>query len=283
MSLKTRIFWTEAQNKLVANEIFNVYGCGPYSMSLSSMVRSVQGSVLPAELVRHINSEKAVSKFKKVFDEALAERGGSSASDKVPEEFKALEEEEIGPLPETKAPEVCLSIPNPTPQEAVSLAGIKDALSTAIADVLVEAMRKVFTHPDVAAALSQFHLGQMPTVVREEAPRARHSPEQSQTDKKAKRVVLLCGFKPHQQHQFLQAFPDLHLKFWFSDRPGAGLETLREKARSADTVLCTMEATSHAAVQVVQSTGARLVRVTGGASSMMAALVTEVARSAQHG
>jgi hypothetical protein len=98
----------------------------------------------------------------------------------------------------------------------------------------------------------------------------RHSPEILRTEPRKDRTkVLVCGILPNQQSQFSQTFPDLHLKFWFSDRAGQGLDTLKAKAKWADKIFHKMDQSSHSVSQTVKAVGKSSTPVNGSVSAMM--------------
>lgn len=282
MSQANRIYWNKGGMRALAQLLIKHYGpTGP--VSIIGAVDKLQKIVLPENRQRVINSKDCLTRFLPIYEEVKAEAERSnpphplSALPIAAAAPPAVEQQKTpAPLPQTEGPAV-LQEAGPSAAPLNVSEALKEALSDFLSDTVIRAVNKVLTSPDVAGALHRLMLGRMPGVIREQedspAALTKHSPLMPQgAEKRERRTFLLCGFKPSQQHQFLQAFPDMHLKFWYAEKPNDGLSQLREKARSADYVLLTMEATSHAAVQVVQSVGTRLVRVTGGASAMMEAL-----------
>jgi hypothetical protein len=167
----------------------------------------------------------------------------------------------------------------PTLEE--TLLPVKAYLSDFLAEVMVDSLRKLLTNGEIARVLRSVVNGEIPTVIQEDRPK--HSAFVPTVAIKSDRLTLLiCGFLPHQQNQFVQAFPKVHFRFWYSQNPSTGIEQLREKAKTADTVLFKMEQTSHTAVQVVQSLGKPIVRVTGGGQAMLQAIERAVSSSTHH-
>jgi len=277
MTKDTRIHWTKEEMALLARACIDEHGSGKWSISPQLAVKRIQAQVLPPERCRSLKSlasAEAVAPFIRVLEAQKAKcRVIRDAPAPAPAPAPQQEEtfEDVGVLATTsRVLEAMREEPAPAPAPALK-AVLVDVASDLIAEVLVESVRKLLTHPDVARMLNTWQLGHMPAVVRTE-PVPKHNPVPASAPKADQLSLLVCGFKPHQQSQFLTAFPDLHLRFWYAERPNEGLNVLKEKARGADAVLFTMEATSHSAVAVVQALGRKIVRVTGGGTAMQAAI-----------
>jgi len=134
----------------------------------------------------------------------------------------------------------------------------------------VDSVKKLLTNGDIARMLRSLQNGTMPEVAVASPPR--HSPVGAASAVKERKLdCLVCGFKPHQQSELNARGVGLglHLRFWYAEKPNEGMEVLRQKVQSADVVLFSMEATSHSAVNIAQSANKRIVRVTGGMSTML--------------
>jgi len=140
--------------------------------------------------------------------------------------------------------------------------------------VIVATVKRVISNPEFAPILSSFLNRLMPSVQVQNAV-TKHNPAPSPVDKMAGLpIVLICGIKPHNQG-FLQSKFDkkLNLRFYHDDnKSNRNLSVLESKAESADRVLMSMEAVSHAQVETVQKLGKIFTRVTGANSSMETAL-----------
>ena len=261
--MSARIFWNKRENETVAQACLDKYGYGKWPISEWKAVIECQTVLFPQRRRSYILGKSHLKTFLPVLERMKAKGAPAPAS------------------AETEPPRAHVEASAPPAFDAGELyvaesegAQIKDILSSFIADILVEATRKLLTNGEIARVLRSMAQGQAPTVSHEDrAPRHNPAPF-PQIAKGGGKTILLCGFKPHQQAAFMQAFPGTHLKFWYAERPNEGLGVLKEKAAGADVVLFTMEATSHSAVAVVQALGKKIVRVTGGSTAMMTALAS---------
>ena len=265
----TRISWTAEENAAVARAALARYGYDKWKIAPMVAVKTVQASVLaPDRLRKHITGFQHLRGFMPTL-ERLRALGAPTAKATPPASLTT-------DVMEPAKPPIATAQPDAGELYVAESEGaqVKDILSSFIADILVDATRKLLTNGEIARVLRSMAQGQAPTVIHEDrAPRHNPAPF-PQIAKGNGRHILLCGFKPHQQAAFMQAFPGTHLKFWYAERPNEGLGVLKEKATGADVVLFTMEATSHSAVAVVQALGRKIVRVTGGSTAMMTALAS---------
>lgn len=263
--MKKRVVWTQAENEVMTNAIIQQFGTKP-TMSLQQMATAMQAKVLPPERQRGlIHTAASVDALRKVYEPALkrAQRGAAPVINPSPAKV-----ETVTPVIEER---------QPVPEAAPDLRRLLvEAAGTFLSDVLVDAIQKTLTRAEIANVLHSIQMGTLPSLVVEQtAPRPKHNPapaDGSSTPADGKPVVLVCGFKPHQQSVFQPEHPALRLRFWYAEQPTQGLEVLRQKAGGADAVAFAMEATSHSAVRMAETVCRRIVRVTGGAASMHGAL-----------
>lgn len=255
-----RVRWNDAELALLAKEVIYKYGwpIRAKGVTLQFAVGKIQ-TILSVERRRDmLGGSQTVSRVKKLLDAAPP----TPASAPLPPAIEAP------PAPPDASP-----APTPAPRPPAPTGAVEDVLSTWLAGILKNTVAKLLVDGDIARVLRNLQYNEVPEAQVETRPR--HNPEVVKTqakDGKEKLKVLLCGFKPHQQGIFEQTYPDLHFRFWFGDKGGHNLDVLSTKAAWADVVLFTMEATSHSAVGVVEKMKKRFVRVTGGSSSMLAAL-----------
>lgn len=272
------VYWNREEKLKIVDAFFDKYGHGELPISITKAVTEVQ-KMLPEARQRTL---KGPSQFLDLVDMINARRVTIAAEQPAPTPEQptspAPPAEPTAPPPPaepTAPPEHVTAWVEPTVEApAIDFVAIRatlsDMLSDLVAGVLVDSVKKLLTNGEIAAMLRSLQNGVLPTAIVEDKPR--HNPLPPNVARLSKPTYLLCGFKPHQQNTFLQAFPDFHLKFWYAERPGEGMEVLRQKATNADAILFTMEATSHSAVAIASTVNRRIIRVTGGSTAMVAAL-----------
>lgn len=278
--MRTRIVWTHAENLKVVHAIIARYGIRPPKSLWLHVAEMQVHAIAPERHRNHLNNEYSIVQLRRVWDAEVARAKPETG----PQAQGTIWDRPEAPNMVKSEPPVAVAPPpppaTPTPTPAPTSDELKDMLSTYLADVLLDTVKKLLVNGEVARMLNHLRHGMMPEVIRE-APTAaaapspgKHNPEPVQAPRKQKPVVLLVGLKSHQQQQFVTAFPELHFKFWFTERGAAGadLNLLKEKAAASDYVLCTMEATSHQAVAMVEKAGRKVLRITGGQSTMKRAL-----------
>jgi hypothetical protein len=275
---KNIIRWTDKEWRRVADECLRLYGYGDWNISIVAAVRSAQKSVIAEHrqrstmkgtdnikpilpILAELKSGPPVmppplSKAEQVINEALDQAEGAQAKNTVWENFK-----EVVP-------------PAPTYREERS---VTDVLSTFIADVLVESVKKLLTNGEIARMLRSLQNGSMPSVAVDSTPATKHNPvPRSYVTRERKLECLVCGLKGHQQSEVNNrtvGLSNLHLRYWYADNPNDGITVLKHKAEASDVILFSMEATSHSAVAAVQALGKRIIRVTGGMTTMLDTLL----------
>jgi hypothetical protein len=296
-SNEDRIKWTKQEWQKLADECLKRYGYDAWPVSNIAAVRVVQKDILPENRRRPRGSMKGkdnIKPFHSLIDKAKKDPpdayGKFQALGKHMHEHPTLSvapaqapvassmestlEKEVGNVYTSYTPPAQEMLERfPAAEKTVT-----EVLSTFIAGVLVESAKKLLTNGEIARMLRSLQNGVMPEVIVDSdlkkhnpfAPEAKLNPRIRQLE------CLVCGFRGHQQSEINSrtavGFETLHLKHWFAENPNEGLTVLKQKAAASDVVLFSMENTSHSAVEAVQTLGRRIVRVTGGQTSMLAAL-----------
>lgn len=286
-SNKNSIRWTKKEWQRLVDECLQRYGYGDWTLSNIAAVRSVQKEILPEARQRPPGSMKGNDNIKPfhALIAAAKKKGLAGDADTAPPQEKAppLRDwmlTDLGldkpPFPDLADKPLTPAIPSTSEPTERS---VTDVLSTFIAGVLVESVKKLLTNGEIARMLRSLQNGGMPSVAVDSSEgQPRHSPvgASSAPPKEQKLSCLVCGFKGHQQSEInartATGYEKLHLRFWYAENPNEGITVLKQKAQSADVVLFSMEATSHTAVATVQTVGKRIVRVTGGMNAMLDAL-----------
>jgi hypothetical protein len=292
-----RIVWNKDELSMLAAAAVDKFGLESWSSNMLPRVRAIQ-EILSIERRRTFWNVNDIGTLAKVIRQEVDMRRlavqatETVTAPPVPHEVIAAPPAPQPAPPAQDAPLAPLPIrheghndESPVPMEIIEeiiqpTISITDALidkaSDFLAAVLTETIKKFLTQSDIARILRNIQLGSMPEIAREQvAPREKPpTPKQEIAQEVARLpVLLLCGFKPHQQSAFLnyQFAKPVRLKFWHDSGQGYGV--LAAKATGADAVFFTMEATSHNAVKIVVNLkGPRIFRVTGAGSSMVAAI-----------
>jgi len=265
MRPEEKIRWTKAEWLQLAEECLKRNGYGAWRVSPVAAIRAVQ-TILPKD--RQRSNMKGADNIKPLAAllSQLRARGPVLHAPAPPV---------LPPAPSPALPPESIPVRDMLPRAGPSFSlsperTVTDVLSTFLADVLVESVKKLLTNGDIARMLRSLQNGVLPQMAVDSAPR--HNPMGMSAPREKKLECLVCGFKGHQQSEIntrTAQLGRLHIRFWYAESSNENLTVLKHKAESSDVVLFTMEASSHNAVDVVKSMHKRIIRVTGGMTTML--------------
>lgn len=259
--MSERIRWTDAELALLAKEVIYKYGwpIKDGKTTLQYAVQKIQ-HILPLERRRNnlAAGKQAVVAVYKALDRLV----GQPATTPLPPVI------EVPPAPPERPP----TPPAPATPGAYT-PGVEDVLSTWLAGILKDTVRKLLVDGDIAKVLRNLSYNQVPDVVHTTTPK--HNPEALSEPKVGKTKVLLCGVRPDQQGHYQSTFEDLHFRFYWSDKKAShNASALREKMMWADVIVFKMDATSHNDTETSKGLGKKVIKISGSTSSIMDALST---------
>lgn len=251
-----KIVWTPEETDLLVAKVLKTYPAGEYPTALQTVVFHLQKEVLPQSRWRNTKS-------------------GANTVPKVALRLEEIRKSGIVPSPEKKAPDTRPANPpvqdvRPAPREA----HVEDVLADWLAGIFKGAIKRVLTDPDFQHIVQNLYPhptseGITSAIV---AAGGKHDPTGTSETRTEKTKVLLCGIMPNQQTVFTQTFPDLHIKFWYSDKPGQGVDVLRSKAKWADRIFVKLAQNSHTVAHTLKGLGLTCTNLDGSVSTMMNAL-----------
>lgn len=277
-SKRRRVVWTDSEVQRLALCVIDLRQKNP-RLTLIRAVDTAQKILLEPDRHRFINTLRSVAKVEEVLMEI---RKNQERLERMTREAQVEREQaaaaqpiEPEPEPENVTPE---GEPPAEAEAQPDRPSMEDLLVHACAGFLervaVEFVRRLSHNADILGALAsiQGRTIELPTTTKPpqiSLPVYKHNPLPQGEDRDRPPTVLVCGLKSHQQSAALTAINGrLNLKFWYAAKPNEGINTLREKAKVADKVLVITEATSHTAVNTIESMGKKVVRITGGGTTL---------------
>lgn len=267
---KTRVYWNPIEMQKVAEQTVALRKQNP-ALSIIRAVDAAQKMALPPERQKTVNGSKNIEPLEPLIKsiEAEAKQEKEKPAEIQPVESAPIELPEVEHVPEPEA----VAEQEVEYREYSTEGLLVHAVAGFLEKVAIETVRRIMANPDIVGTLLRLQDGRVPEITRPLVSVPKHNPEPTSVDRPKVPTVLVCGLKGFQQSAVMNAINGrLNLKFWYAAKPGEGVQVLKEKAKNADRVVMTMDATSHSAAQVVESLGKKITRILGGGTTISTTL-----------